>query len=85
LLILHPIVKDRETMGDSDGISRTWLAESPEDNRGINDRQNTIRGMLLFPFGNLSHTSILYYMLLYPELEYNFFNDFMMGSRQHHG
>jgi hypothetical protein len=71
-------------MGDSDGISRTWLAESPEDNRGINDRQNTIRGMLLFPFGNLSHTSILYYILLYAELEYNFFNDFMMGSRQRH-
>jgi hypothetical protein len=37
------------------------------------DRQNMIFGMLLFPFGNLSHTSILYYILLYAELEYNFF------------
>jgi hypothetical protein len=36
-------------------------------------------GTLLFPFGNLSHTSILYYMSLYIELEYNFFKDRIVG------
>jgi hypothetical protein len=28
-------------------------------------------GMLSFPFGNLSHTSILYYTILYVEVKYN--------------
>jgi hypothetical protein len=37
--------------------------------------------MLLSPLGNLSHTSILYYILLYAKLEYNFFKDLIMGSR----
>jgi len=31
-------------------------------------------GMLLFPFGNLSHTSILYYSILYAEVKYNILN-----------
>jgi hypothetical protein len=44
-------------------------------NRGIKRWQNinlNIPGTLLFPFGNLSRTSILYYMSLYIEVEYNF-------------
>jgi|GEM_PF-2028707 hypothetical protein len=32
----------------------------------------TRRGMLLFPFGNLSHTSILYYVELCAKVEYDF-------------
>ena len=36
----------------------------------IDKRQS---GTLLFPFGNLSHTSILYYAILYAEVEYNIF------------
>jgi hypothetical protein len=32
-------------------------------------------GMLLFPFGNLSHTSILYYTILYVEVKYNVFKN----------
>ena len=31
--------------------------------------------MLLFPFGNLSHTSILYYNIIYAEVKYNVFNN----------
>jgi hypothetical protein len=36
-------------------------------NRGINRSHEVTYdgGMLLFPFGNLSHTSILYYTILY--------------------
>jgi hypothetical protein len=34
-------------------------------NRGINLGNPKNPGMLLFPFGNLSHTSILYYTVLY--------------------
>jgi hypothetical protein len=36
-------------------------------NRGINRSHEVTYdgGMLLFPFGNLSHTSILYYTMLY--------------------
>jgi hypothetical protein len=35
--------------------------------------------MLSFPFGNLSHTSILYYILPYIELEYNFSKEVRPG------
>jgi hypothetical protein len=34
-------------------------------NRGINLGKSRNPGMLLFPFGNLSHTSILYYIISY--------------------
>ena len=44
---------------------RPLFAESPEGNKGVNRRQ-PFRGILLFPFGNLSHTSILYYTILCP-------------------
>ena len=50
-------------------------------NRGINrsHESNCCGGMLSFPFGNLSHTSILYYILVYVKLEYNYFRTFMRG------
>jgi hypothetical protein len=34
--------------------------------------------MLLFPSGNLSHTSILYYTILHAKVKYNFFKDSAM-------
>ena len=36
--------------------------------------------MFLFPFGNLSHTSILYYMQLCAKVEYNFSKDSAMHN-----
>jgi hypothetical protein len=41
-------------------------------NRGINRSHEVTYdgGMLLFPFGNLSHTSILYYTTLYAVAVY---------------
>ena len=36
--------------------------------------------MLLFPFGNLSHTSIRYYVVQCAELQYNFFKDSISGQ-----
>jgi hypothetical protein len=53
------MVGTEKTREGSGGILRFFLAEPPEDNRIINDRQSR-PGMLLFPFGNLLHTSTLY-------------------------